>query len=41
MFTTTPQILTDRLAPLADPKSNFAAQNVLPLVYRKVSTPRS
>ncbi len=35
VFTTTPQILTDRLAPLADPKSNFAAQNVLPLVYRK------
>jgi osmoprotectant transport system substrate-binding protein len=35
VFTTTPQILTDHLVSLADPKSNFAAQNVLPLVYRK------
>jgi osmoprotectant transport system substrate-binding protein len=35
VFTTTPQILTDHLVPLADPKSNFAAQNVVPLVYRK------
>jgi osmoprotectant transport system substrate-binding protein len=34
-FTTTPQILTDHLVSLADPKSDFAAQNVLPLVYRK------
>jgi osmoprotectant transport system substrate-binding protein len=33
VFTTTPQILTDHLVSLADPKSNFAAQNVLPLVY--------
>jgi osmoprotectant transport system substrate-binding protein len=35
VFTTTPQILTDHLVSLADPKSNFAAQNVLPLVYWK------
>jgi ABC-type phosphate/phosphonate transport system permease subunit len=35
VFTTTPQILTDHLVSLADPKSNFAAQNVIPLVYRK------
>jgi osmoprotectant transport system substrate-binding protein len=35
VFTTTPQILTDHLVSLADPKSDFAAQNVLPLVYRK------
>jgi osmoprotectant transport system substrate-binding protein len=35
VFTTTPQILTDHLVSLADPRSNFAAQNVLPLVYRK------
>jgi osmoprotectant transport system substrate-binding protein len=35
VFTTTPQIVTDHLVSLADPKSNFAAQNVLPLVYWK------
>jgi osmoprotectant transport system substrate-binding protein len=35
VFTTTPQILTDHLVSLADPKSDFAAQNVVPLVYRK------
>jgi osmoprotectant transport system substrate-binding protein len=35
VFTTTPQILTDHLVSLADPRSDFAAQNVLPLVYRK------
>jgi osmoprotectant transport system substrate-binding protein len=35
VFTTTPQILTDHLVALADPKSNFAAQNVVPLVYKK------
>ncbi len=34
VFTTTPQIITDHLVALADPKSNFAAQNVLPLVYK-------
>ncbi|MGD0374269.1 MAG: ABC transporter substrate-binding protein [Streptosporangiaceae bacterium] len=35
VFTTTPQIITDHLVALADPKSNFAAQNVVPLVYKK------
>ncbi len=35
VFTTTPQIITDHLVPLADPKFNFAAQNVIPLVYKK------
>jgi osmoprotectant transport system substrate-binding protein len=35
VFTTTPQIISDKLVALADPKFNFAAQNVLPLVYKK------
>jgi osmoprotectant transport system substrate-binding protein len=35
IFTTTPQILADKLVSLTDPKSLFAAQNVLPLVYKK------
>ena len=39
MFTTTPQIVTDKLVALADPKFNFAAQNVIPLVYKKAATP--
>jgi osmoprotectant transport system substrate-binding protein len=39
VFTTTPQIITDHLVPLSDPKSLFAAQNVTPLVYRKAMTP--
>ena len=34
VFTTTPQIITDKLVSLADPKFNFAAQNVIPLVYK-------
>jgi osmoprotectant transport system substrate-binding protein len=34
VFTTTPQIITDHLFSLADPKFNFAAQNVTPLVYK-------
>ena len=34
MFTTTPQIITDHLVSLSDPKFNFAAQNVIPLVYK-------
>jgi osmoprotectant transport system substrate-binding protein len=34
VFTTTPQIITDHLFSLADPKFNFAAQNVVPLVYK-------
>jgi osmoprotectant transport system substrate-binding protein len=39
VFTTTPQIVTDKLVSLADPKSNFAAQNVVPLVYKPALTP--
>jgi osmoprotectant transport system substrate-binding protein len=38
VFTTTPQIITDHLLSLADPKFNFAAQNVTPLVYKKAMT---
>jgi osmoprotectant transport system substrate-binding protein len=34
VFTTTPQITSDHLVALADPKFNFAAQNVIPLVYK-------
>ena len=34
VFTTTPQIITDRFVVLSDPKHNFAAQNVIPLVYK-------
>jgi osmoprotectant transport system substrate-binding protein len=34
VFTTTPQIITYHLVSLADPKFNFAAQNVVPLVYK-------
>jgi osmoprotectant transport system substrate-binding protein len=34
VFTTTPQIISDKLVSLADPKFNFAAQNVIPLVYK-------
>ena len=39
VFTTTPQIISDHLVSLADPKFNFAAQNVTPLVYKKAMTP--
>jgi osmoprotectant transport system substrate-binding protein len=39
LFTTTPQIITDKLVSLADPKFNFAAQNVIPLVYKPALTP--
>jgi osmoprotectant transport system substrate-binding protein len=39
VFTTIPQITTDHLVALSDPDNNFAAQNVLPLVYRKGVTP--
>jgi osmoprotectant transport system substrate-binding protein len=39
VFTTTPQIITEHLVSLADPKSMFAAQNVTPLVYKKALTP--
>jgi osmoprotectant transport system substrate-binding protein len=34
VFTTTPQISTDKLVSLTDPKNNFAAQNIIPLVYK-------
>jgi osmoprotectant transport system substrate-binding protein len=34
VFTTTPQIITDNFVSLTDPKNNFAAQNILPLVYK-------
>jgi len=34
VFTTTPQIVSDHLVSLPDPRSNFAAQNVVPLVYK-------
>jgi osmoprotectant transport system substrate-binding protein len=39
VFTTTPQIITDHLVSLSDPKFNFAAQNVIPLVYKSAATP--
>jgi osmoprotectant transport system substrate-binding protein len=39
VFTTTPQIVTDKLVSLSDPKSNWAAQNVIPLVYKPALTP--
>jgi osmoprotectant transport system substrate-binding protein len=39
VFTTTPQIITDKLVSLTDPKFNFAAQNVVPLVYKPALTP--
>jgi osmoprotectant transport system substrate-binding protein len=39
VFTTTPQIISDKLVSLADPKFNFAAQNVIPLVYKSAMTP--
>jgi osmoprotectant transport system substrate-binding protein len=39
VFTTTPQIVSDKLVSLADPKNLFAAQNVIPLVYKPALTP--
>ena len=39
VVTTTPQIVTDKLVTLTDPKFNFAAQNVIPLVYKPALTP--
>jgi osmoprotectant transport system substrate-binding protein len=39
VFTTTPQIISDHFVSLADPKFNFAAQNVTPLVYKAAMTP--
>jgi osmoprotectant transport system substrate-binding protein len=40
VFTTTPQIISDKLVSLTDPKSLFAAQNVIPLVYKPALTPQ-
>jgi len=39
IFTTTPQIATDHFVTLLDPKFNFNAQNVTPLVYKSAMTP--
>ena len=39
VFTTTPQIISDKLVSLSDPKNLFAAQNVIPLVYKSALTP--
>jgi osmoprotectant transport system substrate-binding protein len=39
VFTTTPQIISDHLVVLSDPKNNFASQNVIALVYTKAMTP--
>ena len=39
VFTTTPQIVSDKLVSLTDPKFNFAAQNVIPLAYKPAVTP--
>jgi osmoprotectant transport system substrate-binding protein len=39
VFTTTPQIVSDKLVTLSDPKNLFAAQNVIPLIYKKAVTP--
>jgi osmoprotectant transport system substrate-binding protein len=39
VFTTTPQIISDKLVSLTDPKFNFAAQNVTPLVFKAAMTP--
>jgi osmoprotectant transport system substrate-binding protein len=38
VFTTTPQIITDKLLSLSDPKNLFAAQNITPLVYKKAAS---
>src|SRR3984957_20107727 len=38
VFTTTPQIINDHLVSLSEPKANFAAQNVIPLVYKADAT---
>ena len=38
VFTTTPQIISDKLVSLTDPKNLFAAQNVIPLVYKPAMT---
>jgi len=40
VFTTTPQIQTDHLVSLSDPRHDFAAQNIIPLVNKKAATPK-
>jgi osmoprotectant transport system substrate-binding protein len=39
VFSTDPAVISDKLVSLTDPKSNFAAQNVIPLVYKPALTP--
>jgi osmoprotectant transport system substrate-binding protein len=39
VFSTDPAIIADKLVSLADPKFNFASQNVIPLVYKPDLTP--
>ena len=39
VFSTDPAIVSDKLVSLADPKFNFASQNVIPLVYKPDLTP--
>lgn len=39
IFTTDPSILRDGFVALQDPKNNFAAQNVLPLINKAKATP--
>jgi osmoprotectant transport system substrate-binding protein len=39
VFSTDPAIISDKLVSLADPKFNFASQNVIPLVYKPDLTP--
>ena len=38
VFSTDPSIIADKFVSLADPKSNFASQNVIPLVYKPAAT---
>jgi osmoprotectant transport system substrate-binding protein len=40
LFTTNPQIATNDLVALTDPKDNFAAQNVVPLINSTKATPQ-
>lgn len=40
VFTTDPVVVKDHFVSLADPKHLFAAQNVIPIVNKKVATPK-
>ncbi|HEY0575595.1 MAG TPA: ABC transporter substrate-binding protein [Pseudonocardia sp.] len=40
LFTTSPNIETNQLVALSDPKNNFAAQNVVPLINSAKATPQ-